>query len=191
MALADASPEQDPPLALGWVTWREEPQSLADAQRQGALVVFDGDAGEETYVIAPAGGVHCTEEKLRELLYDLDSQAGGWGDDKPRIQYRRGSVEAPDDAIGVMEQGIWIESEFSRLGLGRPIREVLEGRRDRIPRWRKWANEFAGAVGGIVGFAVGKSLGLDFPASAAVVIGLGAVGIGLAHQFLRTVLFDR
>ena len=111
--------------------------SLQEARSHpDGIVVLEGDSGGQIYVVCPASLVKCTEERLQQLLRDLDAIA--WPGEPPesaRVYYERhpvGSGITGGMGGGEVTSDVWVQDEFVKLGLRPAIEDVIRGHRPRI-----------------------------------------------------------
>jgi hypothetical protein len=100
-------------------------------------VVFEGDDGGQIYVVCPACAVVCCEERLQQLLVDLDEIEWPESQD-PSMRRIYFESRAPGEVIpggtggGQVTGGPWIHPRLVAKDLLDPIREVLSGKRNRV-----------------------------------------------------------
>ena len=105
-----------------------------------AVVILEGDWGGMIYVVAPLNLVRCDEDRLRQLLVDLDVVAWGPPDGQEEggrdLLYEHQPVGSgiPGGMGGAASTGeLWVHQELVRLGIQDSIARVLSGELDRIP----------------------------------------------------------
>lgn len=98
---------------------------------EDAVVVLEAAAAEQIYVVCPVAQLHCPVEVLRRLLVALDEIAWCGGDpDRVGLYYERhalGSRVYGGTGGGRVTAGIWIHTQFERIGLRPAICQVLAG----------------------------------------------------------------
>ena len=110
--------------------------AAAQADPQG-IVVLEGDDGGQVYLVCPARDIACSEEKLQQLLVDLDEIEWPGNDDPSmrRVYYEsRGVGEGVPVGTGggQVTKGLWLHPRLARQSLVNLIRDVLLGKRDSI-----------------------------------------------------------
>jgi hypothetical protein len=112
-------------------------RSLAEARAvDDGVVVLEGDLGGQIYAVFPASVVGCSEERLVELVHDLDARARSVPDrDATDVYFERhriGATIAGGAGGGVVLPGGWVHDELVRAGIEREIMAVVAGRRARL-----------------------------------------------------------
>ena len=108
-------------------------QSLRAAQLDSnGIAILVGDDGGQTYVVARASEIKCSEETLNVLLNDLDLEAG-WQSDMSHLWFDTGKIG--DNVGGGMGGGFvterfWVHPELQDVE--ERVIAVLSGLRARI-----------------------------------------------------------
>jgi len=110
-------------------------RSLDEAQAfPDAVVILEGDYGDQVYVTCPVQRVRCSEAELDQLLRDLDALE--WDDPQgASVFYERvptGAGVAGGMGGGEVAEGVWVHDRLARVGLVTAITDVVEGRTGRI-----------------------------------------------------------
>ena len=112
-------------------------KSLQQARQDPyGIAVFEGDDGGEIYIVCPASLIQCSEDELWNLLQDIDEIE--WPNNDPdmrRIYFesRPRGLPIPGGMGGAMVLAdAWIHPRLLQRGYGKPIREVLGGRIERL-----------------------------------------------------------
>lgn len=69
---APESPLRQMMAEAGAASYHPLPSLVAAQADPHGIVVFEGDDGGQIYVVSPAGDIVCSEEKLQQMLVDLD-----------------------------------------------------------------------------------------------------------------------
>jgi hypothetical protein len=112
-------------------------RSLAEARAcDDGVVVLEGDHGGQIYAVFPAGLIDCSEERLWELVGELDALARPSAvPDAVGVYFERhalGAVIAGGGGGGVVLPGGWVHDELVQAGAEQPIHAVASGRRHRL-----------------------------------------------------------
>ena len=118
---APESPLRQMMAEAGAASYRPLP-SLAAAQADPhGIVVFEGDDGGQIYVVCPACAVVCCEERLQQLLVDLDEIEWPESQD-PSMRRIYFESRAPGEVIpggtggGQVTGGPWILNYSRKIG---------------------------------------------------------------------------
>ena len=113
------------------------PRTLDEARlSRDIFVVLEGSQEGQFYLSCQAVLVLCWEPVLKLLLRDLDSMASLQPGRRARVHYVRMPAGPPggdsaDEPPFV--SGLWIDEQFTELGLDRHIRGILRGKLGRLP----------------------------------------------------------
>jgi putative acetyltransferase len=110
-------------------------RSLAEAQAEKDFaVILEGDFGGQIYLTCPVERIKCTEQTLRQLLFDIDDCV--WEDNEACGLYFESAAEGARLAGGmggaIVAADVWIHPELHALGLAERIVEVVNVKRDRL-----------------------------------------------------------
>lgn len=109
----------------------DEARSMEDS-----YVVADGDWGGQVYFTIPASQIACDEERVRQLVREIDQVCwGGQEEGSLGVNYRSGLPG--EDVVGgmgggVLERGLWVHDEIRQLGWESAIARVLGGEVDAL-----------------------------------------------------------
>lgn len=103
---------------------------------ENSYVVADGDWGGQVYFTIPAAEVACSEERVRQLVREVDQVCwGGQEEGSLGVNFRSGT---PGEGVvggmggGVLRGGLWVHDEISQLGWKPAIGRVLAGKVDAL-----------------------------------------------------------
>ena len=131
--MSETHPDMDFQPLKGFEAAKKDPEAVA---------VFEADYGGQILMTIRMAYVKCPEDRLDQLLADLDALAWECNDGQGTgLFYERipvGGGVGGGMGGGCVVDGVWAHPDFERDGvdmakLGPAVGDILEGRADRLP----------------------------------------------------------
>lgn len=122
-------------IAEAWGTPFQPLHTLDEARcHDDGVAILEGDWGGQIYVVVPVKMIRCSEATLRQLLFQLNSEAWPCNENNgASIYYERnpaGSGVAGGMGGGESTGDLWVHSEFDPFA--GQIRAVIDGTRESV-----------------------------------------------------------